>query len=515
MWKRCYAIALTACVLGVGAAFFAGGAVRIANRYTLDYGEGMVWWQSANITDFNLVYKPIDRYPYTVVQYTPGYHLVTRWAAALSGDWLRSARLISLAAALGWVLVLGAAVYRTLPARVPALYRIAPAFFGPVLILPLRAMEFTETARVDALGLFFSACGLALFIVSRRLFGQLLACALFVAAVLTKQSLYAAGLACLLAALLVRPGRGAVLAGFTVLAAAVPLAYLMAATHGGFLLNTATYNLTPVSASRLVEAWSRNLAQLAPFAAMALIEAGLVMRYVLRFGAGALRRRLAAAFERSRFHRATIVLTLMLAFAAVQALSVAKMGSNYNYFMEFDLACAVLASLFLFRVLRLAGRARPTPAAAAILLYALILAATAFPAALEPLSPSRRAADRSREALYQRALQLVRQSPGLVYAEDVSLLMAAGKEVPAEAFTATVLVREGRWDETPLVTMIRERKFDAIVLANLGAEERFTPGVRAAILEAYAPGELVGPEYTFYRPTEKTEKPPMNTDEHR
>jgi hypothetical protein len=499
MWRRFYTTALTVGLVGLAIAFFAGGKVQIGNRYTLDYGEGMVWWQSIHITDYDLVYKPMERYPYTAVQYTPGYHLVTRMAAALSGDWLWSARLISLAAALGWVLALGVAVYRILPARVATLDRLAAALFGPVLILPLRAFEFIHAARVDALALCFSACGLALFLLSRwSLVGQLLACVLFVAAILTKQSLYAAALGCLLPTLIARPARGMVLSIFTALCLGAPLAYLSSATHGGFLLNTAAYNLTPLSATRLLEAWSRNLAQLAPLAAMALVEVGLVAMRLFRFGGGAARRRLTAALERSPFHRAEILLTSTLGFAAMQALSVAKVGSNYNYFMELDLACAVLASLFLFRVLRLPSRPVAAPAVA-VLLYALLLVATAFPAAMDPFSPSQRVVARDREAHYARALQLVRDSPGLVYAEDVSLLMAAGKEVPAEAFTVTILMREGRWDEAPFVSMIRERKFDAIVVTNLAAEERYTPAVRAAILEAYEPRELVGPEYTFYR----------------
>jgi hypothetical protein len=328
----------------------------------------------------------------------------------------------------------------------------------------------------------------------------LLAFALFVLAVFTKQSMYPAPLACLIPTLLVRPIRGLLLAGFALLCAALPLAYLAAATNGGFLLNTVAYNLTSLSAARMLEAWSRNLAQLAPLAAMALVEAALVVMHVIRFGRSEALRRLRAAFEHSPSHRVAVVLSLNLVLAALQALSVVRVGSNYNYFMDLDLTCGVLAGLFLFRLLRFPGEAGTAGASAAVLLCALMLSATAFPAVLEPLSPTRRTTDRNGEAVYARALQLVRESPGLVYAEDVSLLMAAGKEVPAEAGSVTNLALAGRWDETPFVDMIRQRKFDAIVVANLGAEERFTPRVRAAILEAYSPRDFVSPQYTFYRP---------------
>jgi len=135
-----------------------------------------------------------------------------------------------------------------------------------------------------------------------------------------------------------------------------------------------------------------------------------------------------------------------------------------------------------------------------VLLYAWLAAATALPAALDPLSPSQRAVRRSEEATYVHVLQAVRNTPGLVYAEDVSLLMAANREVAAEAFPVTVLALDGTWDETPFVEMIRQHRFAALVLGNLYAPDRFTPRVRAAILDAYAPHEIIGSHYTFYRP---------------
>src|SRR5258708_10492368 len=115
MGKRYYAVALTVCLLALASAFFAGSVVRAHSRRQLDYGEGLVWWQSAHVTDFAAAYKPIGSYPYLVFHYPPVYHLAARWAAGLTGDWIWAARLLSLTAASGPVAALSLLVFFSLP----------------------------------------------------------------------------------------------------------------------------------------------------------------------------------------------------------------------------------------------------------------------------------------------------------------------------------------------------------------------------------------------------------------
>jgi hypothetical protein len=500
MGKRYYAVALVVCLLALASAFFVGGAVRAHSRRQLDYGEGLVWWQSAHVTDLTAAYKPIGSYPYLVFHYPPVYHLAARWAAGLAGDWIWAARLLSLAAAAGSVAALAILIYSSLPRRAPALYRLAAALFGPCLALSFDAMSFARLARVDSLGLFFSLSGLAVFILSRHSApGQAAAFALFVLALFTKQTLFAAPAACLLVTFLLRPARALRLAAFAALLGGVPLAWLEAATHGGFLLNTVRYNVNPYSFGLAAVAWSRNLRQALPLAAMAFAEAWLLWTRIFRFAPGAWRSRLRAACERSRYHRAAVVLSFELLFAALGSLAAGKIGSNVNYFMELNFVFGALAGLLLFRLLLAKPRRHALAAPAAVFAVALGAVVAAIPPAVEPLSPPERARDRGAVEAYARALQVVRDTPGRVYSEDMTLLMNAGKEVPAEPAIITSLSLAGQWDETPFVNMILNRKFDAIVVTNLDLPERYTPRVRSAIERAYEPAAAIG-SYTFHRP---------------
>jgi hypothetical protein len=175
------------------------------------------------------------------------------------------------------------------------------------------------------------------------------------------------------------------------------------------------------------------------------------------------------------------------------------MGSNANYFMELNFVFGALAGLLLFRLLLARPRRRELAAPAAVFAVALGAVIAAIPPAIEPLSPPERARDRGAVEAYARALQAVRNTSGPVYSEDMTLLMNAGKEVPAEPAIITSLSLAGRWDETPFVNMILNRKFAAIVVTNPDLPERYTPRVRSAIERAYEPAAVVG-SYTFHRP---------------
>ena len=115
------------------------------------------------------------------------------------------------------------------------------------------------------------------------------------------------------------------------------------------------------------------------------------------------------------------------------------------------------------------------------------------------------AEEQSRSAAYAEALQIVQATPGLIYTDDMSLLMRTGKELPAEPSIVTNLSLMGRWDETPLLKMILEHKFSLILLTltpPLGStwnDDRQTPKVREAILAAYGAGERIA-EFTVFRP---------------
>ena len=503
MVKKIYILVLLACVCTGLLSFFASGIHHIGTSYQLDYGEGMCWWQSVHITDYTLAYKPLDQYPYMVVHYPPLYHLAARQAAALSGNWIEAARLISLAATAGIALAIGAIIFAALPRRTSFWHRLAAVLFGIAIPYPLDSLRFAWIARVDMLALFLTFATLAVFVIFwDSLPAQAIAVMLSVAACFTKQTSYTALLTLLLLVLLVRPRRALALGAMAMISAGLLVGYMSLVTRGGFLLNTFVYNINPFSLRQMMIQLQLHFSKAVPLVAFAAGETAALCAYLLRHGFGQATRRVRSALMHSPSHRALIVLAVHLFFAAAQLPSLGKQGAYLNYFIVFDLTCGALAGFLLFRLL-LSWRPGRVAAPAAV------AAAAALCAILVPLppeiteaagSPAHRLADQRHRAAYAEALRLVKSTPGLVYSEDLRLLMDAGKEMPAEPAIVTTLARAGRWDETPFRRMFLERKFGLVVVyEDLSNPDRFTAGVRQAIEENYQPTRI-SDDFTVYRP---------------
>jgi hypothetical protein len=58
--------------LAAGAvAFVLQSAIAVRTDSELDYGEGIVLWQAANVTNWKRAYRPIEQYPHIVFHYPP------------------------------------------------------------------------------------------------------------------------------------------------------------------------------------------------------------------------------------------------------------------------------------------------------------------------------------------------------------------------------------------------------------------------------------------------------------
>src|SRR5215211_2401929 len=71
----------------------------------IDYGEGIVMWQAANVTDWTKAFHPIENYPHVVFHYTPLFHLTARLLNFFTGDLLVAGRLTSVLSLAGTCLV--------------------------------------------------------------------------------------------------------------------------------------------------------------------------------------------------------------------------------------------------------------------------------------------------------------------------------------------------------------------------------------------------------------------------
>src|SRR5678816_2901443 len=67
----------------------------------VEYGEGIVLWQAANVTNWTKAFHPVEIYPHVIFHYTPLFHLTSRFVALFTGDLLVAGRLTSILSLAG------------------------------------------------------------------------------------------------------------------------------------------------------------------------------------------------------------------------------------------------------------------------------------------------------------------------------------------------------------------------------------------------------------------------------
>jgi hypothetical protein len=463
-----------------------------------DYGEGHILWLTRQILDLSKAYGPMDAPPYVAFPYTPLYLLTARLVNVFVGDLFTAGRVLSLLSTLGIGVAVGATVLFSIPARAPAAWRWASAGFAGVLpLLSDNVARWGALMRVDMLGLLLMYAGMGVYIVlGRRERWQHLAAALFVLALFTKQTMLSAPLACLILGLLVDTRRTIrVFAGGVALILAGAW-YLNTVTHGGFLRHVIGYNINPFSwatALRSIYIHVRNSLPAVAIAAAAFL--GIWSPVALRKRGWM---RVLQFRSASPYGQAVIVSGLNCVFATGAMLSVGKMGANYNHTLAWDVSTGPLCGLFLYRVL-----ATWTPywrsAKAAALASALLMASLLLPA--EPLLGALLHSSAVRDQIRGDAemVDLIRQTPGPVFSENLLLLSQAGKVVEAEPATLTYLALAGRWDERPYVRLFDQHYFSLIVANDIHDDDHYNPAVTAALQRAYVLERHLG-GYSIYRP---------------
>jgi hypothetical protein len=456
------------------------GLLRIP--YQRDYGEGHVLWLTMQGLD---AYKPIDSPPYVVNPYTPLYMLAARLVNLLSGDLLMAGRCLSLLSTLGIGLVLALTVYGVTPARAPRFLRMASAAGAGVF--PLLTDSVTGWAplmRVDMLALFLMFAGLYVYVCrGTRERWQHVAGVLFVLALFTKETMLSAPLACLTFGLVVDFRRTLrVCAGAALLLAAGVLA-ANAVTHGGFLTHIVAYNRNPFS-------WRVAAVQIYDHLRSSWLWLAVAAATLLAV------RNPAAVRSASPYGRAVIIAALNLAYATVLLVTLGKLGTNYNHFLAWDISACLLCGLFLYRFLATSGlnRSRAAAGLCAVLLAGLLLPPMSL---LHGLKQGLFGPNSWPEE--DNVLELIRQSPGPVFSENLLMLIQADKPVAVEPATVTFLSLTGAWDEQPYVSLFQQQYFRLLVTEDIHFAERYTPAVTSAIDSAYVPRRRIG-KYLLYYP---------------
>ena len=470
--------------LAAGAlAFVLQSTIAVRTDSELDYGEGIVLWQAANVTNWKRAYHPVEQYPHIVFHYPPLFHLTSRAVVPFTNTLLQAGRLTSVLSLAGTCLIAALLTAWTLPSGGGGFARFIGAFTAGTLVFTTPMWTWGVLMRVDMLSIFLTVCGVALFVLARRRPAlSFLAFVFFVAAVYTKQTSFAAPIACFLLAFIERPRRALQLLGFSTALGLVVLAMLYIATDGIILRHLITYNQNPYFPQQI---FSR-LRYHCQYLVGPLLIAGLFPIALFRTRKTRFITRLRIALRRTFFERCVLVVAVYFWLSAIiAAATISKQGASDNYFLEMDMVACWLSGLF---VAWLARRASFKPRPAFVFLQMIVV----FVLMLQCVTSFRQVAaivrtyrtppmDRSHEVV-----NYIKQLPGDVYSEDMIILMQAGKEVPAEPAIISALAEDGKWDESGFVERIRQGQFSAVVVRwTLDNPGRFRKPIAQAIEERY------------------------------
>jgi hypothetical protein len=479
-------VALIVFLLAGAASFVFQSAFAVRTAGEIDYGEGIVLWQAANVTDWKRAFHPVENYPHIVFHYPPLFHLTSRFVALATGDLLQAGRLTSILSLAGVCLIAALLTARTLPFGGSKMGRFVGALTAGTLVFSTPLWSWATLMRVDSLGIFFTICGVVLFVFSRRRPALgFLAFVCFVAGVYCKQTTLAGPMACFLIALIEKPRYAIQLLAFSVAIGLGVLAMLYTATDGIVLRHLITYNQNPYFPEQILIRLRNHCSQLVgPLFFAATFPVALLYRQHGR--TLGLIRRLRLPLTRSTFERTVLVVTVYFWFTAlIVAATISKQGASDNYFLEMDIAACFLCGLFLaWLARRVSFRPRRPLVLLQIVVILILLVQTAVNWRMLTITArnfSDPPPDRSPDVV-----EFLKTVPDPVYSEDMVVLMHAGKEIPAEPAIITALADDGKWDESSFVERIRKGEFHAIVIRHsLDNRQRFSAAIAQAVEERY------------------------------
>jgi hypothetical protein len=409
----------------------------------------------------------LDDYPYLVANYPPVFVALVALGQRAFGPSLAFPRALALAATLGLVVALYAIVRRLLGARALA---VAVAL---LFVLPWFTTTWAALARVDtlAIALSLAALGTALRHGPTRAAWPALPLAWL--AFFTKQNALLAPAAFLLDLLLARDRRLPRALAAYVLPLTALFSLLVTATGGA-----AWRHLVPYTAAAGYEPGR----MAAAYAQFALVASPLLATIAVAVVA-------APGPFLQRGPGRVLLLYFVLNLAALS--TIAKAGAAQNYFLEPWAATILLAAV----ALRVLGDARPRARdwSPAIVLAAAAVARFAYPS-LDRMPQALRRPENARE--FVTLTRLVRETPGPVLSENLSLLVVNDRPVLLEPFGTLLLAEKGLLRTDRLTGDCEKARFPLVITEHRMQE---IPGFGECLARRYESLADLGP-YQALRP---------------
>jgi len=454
------AIAVAFVVLAVRCVWRTWNILPISAPYQFDYEEGNI------LNAFTLILKGATPWPNprALPSFMNPYGPVAYYLLVLPVKLFGFALVYPRAMIVGLVLLVAAFIGVELK-RITRSTVLAVAFGLIYLTIP-NVQEWGWLLRVDFLGIALTFAGLMVF--ERRIEGArkgiggpiVLPALLFAAALLVKTTLVAAPAACFFVLLTRRRFRdAALLAGLTAAGVVVVMGTFAVITRGAILTDVYLAHPDPYEKWRYLRGLARVVRECWPL----LLLAGI-----------------AAADDLARRRLSTPVAWFLV--AAATTFTAGAQGSSSNHFLEWNTTLCLTGGLGMARLLQLR-------------LSTLRLAATAAVAAALALGlwPRREFNRLGGQAGCGSAYDWVRtQAPPNLLSENTGAVVLGGKKLwLSNPFAFAQMVEHRGWSDAELVRMIRERRFDAIIVRDRNLEKkyrRFPPNALRAIAEAYEPG---------------------------
>ena len=469
--------------------FLLHALLTIAHPFSLDYGEAPLINQAMNLVAGENIYRPsLETPPFTIANYPPVYVLTLVPFLNVFETPFQAGRLISVISSLASALFLGLIHFKFTRDRFGAILTGAIFLSFPYVV------EWSGRARIDslALGLATAALFVLVWWPKSRLsfFGGAL---LLVAAAYTRQSyLLAAPLAAfvwlwsqdktraLQLALLVGGGGGLLFLGLNTL------------TEGGFFYNIVTANANAFGWDRLIG----HLEQLVE-------DAGILLALGLLF--------LLAGWKTVK---GWALMGPFLVGGTLSALTIGKIGSNINYFLELAAALSLVGGAVVAW-----SRRQPWRNSLVLVLLSIqigFLVKSTMDVQVDWILTPRRNDIVALQRLEQVVLDLKDPIPADEY---MSLLTQNGRPLYIQPFEVSQLANDGKWDQSPFLADIANQAFEGILIHHFGPypvyKERWTPEMLAAIEANYRPAKTLAGTVIFL-PAAETEisrapKPAQNT----
>ncbi len=456
-------------------AFVHYGWSAITFPYPLDYAEGPLLDQLVRLARFENIYRPdISQPPYTIANYPPLYLLVQLPFMWLFGPMFWYGRVIS------WFSIVASAVLVTLILQTLTQDRLAALIGGLTLIAIPYISFWAPLFRIDSLALALSLAALLIIVRWPNQRWSLIATAvLLTAAVYTRQSYgLAAPFAAFIWLLSQRPRQRAFI--LTLLVGTLGLglfAILNGLTQGGFYFNIVQANINEFSFDLLEEFF----AEFWLFLPYLIIGSGIFV-----IGAGWARQ------------KSWWLLAPYLIAAALASLTIGKVGSNVNYFLELSAAMSlVIGALIAWQ------RKRPLIRATLLLILALQFYL------ILPGAPNHLFTQfRMEQPITQRdLLQTIETADGPVLVDEfMGMLPLVDQSIYIQPFEVTQLYQAGLWDQAPFLDAIKQQEFELVIIFKVRGpngwlqDERWTPEMLNHFDTYYEPIKVIDNTIFISRP---------------